>query len=377
MTIQRTFNLSMPVSEDTIILGSKLEWRYGVMKFDKSYTIEFHPSAGCVYSCPHCQGYSSTDSWGRDRPKLKTEVIDDFFKAYDDRRNKSIGLWRIIISGLCGEPLLNKQATKKILEEGKNRGLSMGLSTSGLLLDESLIDILMCCDTPQDWVNISLDSAVGDERGYSAAHGRVQSLSKVLRNLEELALAKVRRQAIPQINIDWIISDLNVKPESIEEDLVSTITYLNGIQGINLLRLQFPFYFDASTPRLSEEASTSLARALERLQSGRIGVKDIRPDFNVWLRNNWFKRIKGVRSCRAASEYGPVIGPDGIIYHCPYLAAPNFNQYNLHLKEIDVHNLWDEITGIPALDTRYLAKCQVVCGNKNNFLDNNIVESID
>ncbi len=383
MTIQNNFKLAAPISEDTIILGSRQEWKYDLRKFDKSYTIEFHPSAECIYACLHCQGYSSRNSWMEQSTYLKTKVVEDFFQGYDTRADKNIGMWRIIISGLCGEPLRNKEATLMLLEEGKKRGLSMGLSTSGILLDEHLNDILMNYNTPLDWVNVSLDSPAGREKHYeklySATHGipEGKALSKVMQNLENLARTKVSHQAVSQINIDWIISDLNVKPESIEEDIVSTITYLNGIQGVNLLRLQFPFYFNPFTPHLSDEASTNLAEVLKKIQSGKIEIKKFRPDFKVWLRNNWVKRIKGVKSCKAASEYGPVIGSDGQLYHCPYIAAENFSNYNQHLKEINVSNLWDKITRIPALDTTNLDKCQVVCTNKNNFLYNDIVEKVE
>lgn len=375
MTIQRVFKAK---GEDTTILGKPQTWAYSSRLFRKSYTIEFHPASSCTYTCLHCQGLPHRDSWGTPPPKMSPDLVHQFFKAYDERKDKSLGMWRIIISGMNSEPLLNRRVTRLILQEAKDRSIATGLSTSGVLLTLSDSFLLASQNTDNDWVNLSVDSPIGSNRRFVSLYQRAHycqeaDCSRAKRNLEGLAKLKIDLGSRLQINVNWIISDLGFDPEYIGEDVLETIRYLNRLPGISLLRFQFPFYLHPQVPKLSDENSRELAKTLRKLMTGKIHIDGLRKNFTVKLRNNWYRRRPFITQCTAARDYGVVFGPDGRAYFCPYTASPDFEKVGGHLPQVNADNLWDVIEEIKPLDVEGITRCQMVCNWKNCFLDLGIV----
>jgi len=366
--------------EDTSILGRSQAWAYSNQQFRRSLTIEFHPAARCNFSCQHCQGGPYLSSWGSPAPRMSPDLVRRFFVAYDSRKDTSIGMWRIIISGMTGEPTLNPKVTRLILIQAKERGISMGLSTAGLLLKPEDMEILTSDNVAGDWLNLSVDSPIGSEprldRVYQAVHGyrKPGGLTSFMRNLEAVAEMKYRKGSPMQINIDWLISDLAFDPGHIEEDVVATIDYLNRLPGVSLLRLQFPFFLHDQIPGLNDESSTRLAQILKQLQTGEVIIDGLREDLLVKLRNNWYNRLPSIRECTAARDYGVVFGPDGRTYFCPYTAAPAFEEMGALLPHVTADNLWDVIEEIKPLDVEGITRCQMTCILKNCFVDLGIVK---
>ena len=377
MTIQKVFRA---VGEDTTILGRPQAWAYSSGKFRKSYTIEFHPSSTCAYSCQHCQGLPFNESWGKKPPKMSIDLVDRFFNAYDLRPDKTLGMWRIIISGMTGEPLLNSDVVNLLTEQAKNRGIAVGLSSSGLLLNQKNMDLLTSNNNPGDWFNLSLDCPAGKNERFSSLYQGVHgikapnALLKVLNNLERLSKVKSEKGSGLQINIDWIVSDLCFDAEHIEEDVIESIKYLNSLEGVSLLRMQLPFFLHSQIPSLNEKNSSCLAQVLESIKSGDTIIEGLRSDFLVKLRNNWYTRKPLINECSAARDYGVVFGPDGRAYFCPYMANPDFENAGGLLPDINVENLWEMIEKIKPIDVEGLTRCQMVCIWKNCFIDLGIVK---
>lgn len=362
------------------ILGKAQKWAYAKNTSRRSYTIEFHPSSECVYSCFHCQGLPFREAWGVPPPKMSRDLVDRFFRAYDARKDKTAGIWRIIVSGMTGEPMQNREVVQALLTEAKERGVATGLSTSGLVMNEADRELITSANTSDDWLNLSADAPLGRDarfaKLYDAVHrprGR-NSLGKLMGNLERVAGLKEKKGSSLQINIDWIVSDLSIDVERVGDDLLETIDYLNGIKGVSLLRFQFPFHLNPGIPGLSDERSARLAAALKAMQQGRTAVTGLRDDFTVKLRTNWRRRVFAVRSCTAARDYGIVFGPDGRVYFCPYTASPYFKKHGALLSHITADNLWEVIEEIKPLDAEALTRCQMVCTFKDCFVDLGIVK---
>lgn len=376
MTIQKAFGAR---GEDASIVGKSQTWSYSDSKFRKSLTMEFHPSSRCNFSCRHCQGLPYRGAWKKQPPRMSTEFVDRFFVAYDGRKDTSVGMWRIIISGMTGDPTLNPSVTRLLLRGSKDRGVATGLSTNGIALKQPDLEILTSENTPNDWLNLSLDSPIGTgsrlENLYQRVHGspRSDGLPAFSRILEEAAEMKYRKGSELQINIDWIISDLSLDPGHIEEDVIGTIAYLNSIPGVSLLRMQLPFYLHDQVPGISDENNIALAIALKKIQDGEIAFKDLREDFFVKLRKNWYKRLSAIRKCTAGRDYGVVFGPDEKAYFCPYTATPAFEGCGTSLPQISAENIWDNIEKIKTLDVLNVVRCQVTCTLKNCFAELGIV----
>ncbi len=374
MTIQRSFKA---VGEDITILGKTQPWSYSDNKFRRSITLEFHPSSKCNFACPHCQGLPFRKSWGSEPPEMSAGLVDRVFSAYDDRADPTIGMWRVIISGMTGEPTLNPEVTRSLIHKAKERGIAAGLSTSGILLKSEDIDLLTSDNTPNDWLNLSIDSPLGADPRLGEVYRRVHgcretgNLGLLMGKLEEAAEMKSRKGSSMQINVDWIISDLSLDAGHIPHDLIWTIEYLNSLRGVSLLRLQFPFYLHPGVPKLDDGNSSDLAQALETLLAGDISFKEFRPDFVVKLRNNWYNRLPAISECTAARDYGVVIGPDERVYFCPYLASSAFEGSRTPLSDVTPDNLWETLENIGPLKT--LSRCNAVCILKDCFVDLGII----
>ena len=373
MTIQKSFKA---VGEDTTIVGKTQPWSYNDSKFRRSITLEFHPSSKCGFSCQHCQGLPYRKSWGDAPPKMPAALVDRVFSAYDSRPDKTVGMWRVIISGMTGEPTLNPVVTQSLIQKAKERGIAAGLSTNGILLGAQDIDLLTSHNTPDDWLNLSADSPLGTDPRLDDIFCRVHgckngTLGRFMENLEGAAETKSIKGSSMQINVDWIISDLSFDAGHIRDDVVTTIEYLNSLRGVSLLRLQFPFYLHPRVPGLSVENSSELANVLKDIIDGNIIFPGLRPDFVVKLRNNWYKRLPKISECSAASDYGVVIGPDSRVYPCPYLAVPAFEDTIAPLACVTPENLWGMLDKLGLI--KALSRCNAVCILKDCFVDLGII----
>ncbi len=307
---------------------------------------------------------------------MPVALVDRVFSAYDSRPDKSVGMWRVIISGMTGEPTLNPTVTRSVIRKAKERGIAAGLSTNGILLGAEDVDLMTSDNTPDDWLNLSADSPLGADPRlddiFCRAHGcNGGALGRFMENLEGAAEIKSRKGSSMQINVDWIMSDLSFDSGHIRDDVVGTIEYLNSLRGVSLLRLQFPFYLHPQVPRLNDANSSELAEALKDMIEGKIIFPGLRPDFVVKLRNNWYKRLPGISECSAASDYGVVIGPDSRVYHCPYLAAPAFEEANAPLAGVTPENLWGMLDKLGPI--KALSRCNAVCILKDCFVGTGII----
>jgi MoaA/NifB/PqqE/SkfB family radical SAM enzyme len=151
--------------------------------------IEFDLTNRCNLRCNFC-----TFEYIKDRSDIDTDAA---LRAIDDFAE--MGVKAINFTG-GGEPTLHKDFLK-IVQHAKARGLSIGLFTNGLALNEELcIALPKCCD----WIRVSIDCASEDMFKKTKT---VYGLSRVRYNTSLL----VKHKGSCAIGTGFVITRTNYK----------------------------------------------------------------------------------------------------------------------------------------------------------------------
>jgi MoaA/NifB/PqqE/SkfB family radical SAM enzyme len=186
--------------------GTKLLWHMDrvMQHFDRNERvapihIDWGLSKFCNVNCVFCFGIFQN---------LKKEYIqrDALLNSIKDAAD--IGVKSIAFIG-DGEPTLNPNLYDA-LKLGKELGLSMALSTSGVALDtdEKIETVLDCCE----WMRFSISA--GDQEGYKKIH-RVDKFDKVVTNIKRIVELKNKKGSKCDIGLQAVFV-----PELMNDDMV-------------------------------------------------------------------------------------------------------------------------------------------------------------
>lgn len=131
--------------------------------------------------------------------------IEDYIRVIKESRE--LGVKEVIIGGL-GEPLTKRDMFLRIAREVKNQGMYGRLITSGYLLNETIINILI--DIGWDEILVSMDSVVDIIR--DEMRGQKGSFRKTVENIKALNwLKKTRKVTHPILTINIAITKKNYR----------------------------------------------------------------------------------------------------------------------------------------------------------------------
>lgn len=96
----------------------------------KEIKIELKVTDTCNQRCPHCMNGDGPEKKG----KLETELFLERLREFENEANKDFLIKAIRMTG--GEPLLNMDAIKEISESASSYGISTGINTNGVRLQD-------------------------------------------------------------------------------------------------------------------------------------------------------------------------------------------------------------------------------------------------
>ncbi|NPA69660.1 MAG: radical SAM protein [Crenarchaeota archaeon] len=254
----------------------------------------------CVLKCPHCYRNSS---------HLSTDELshDDCIKIID--KIASVGTRLLVFSG--GEPLLRKDIYD-LVSYASSRGLSCAIATSGLLVDEDVVNKLV--ESGLKFVAISLDST----------RPEVHDSFRGVRGLWERAI-----KAIKLFVDHGVTVQVNFTLCKFNRDDVLNMVDLCDKLDVDHLHI-FHIVPTGRASRSYEDLKLDMRDVLEiclravEYGYGRLNVKPTCvPQFWPFLKINrpdiYEKIVKGrAIGCIAARSY-IYVSPRGEVYPCPYL----------------------------------------------------------
>ncbi|OCJ66257.1 hypothetical protein A6U97_26360 [Agrobacterium tumefaciens] len=136
--------------------------------------VEFDPTTACNFSCPECISRDLLN-----RTSISTEDIRMLINKIADLGTKGI----IFVGG--GEPLAHK-AMPMPLEWAYERGLSVGLTTNGSLIDRYIDEIA----TMVSWTRVSMDAGCEETHQKYRPNKLRSAFSTITKSMEKLARIK-------------------------------------------------------------------------------------------------------------------------------------------------------------------------------------------
>ena len=302
-----------------LLEGQNLEHRDTVIK-----ALCLHIAHDCNIRCKYC--FASQGDFQGTRTLMSEEVgikaIDFLLQNSGKRKNLEIDFFG-------GEPLMNFEVVKKIVEYGRakekeyNKKFRFTLTTNGLLLNEENIQYI---DKHMDNVVLSIDGRkkVNDNMRYTKnGDGTYDLIVPKIRKLVETRKGKSYfvRGTFTRDNLDFSqdvlhLADLGFKNTSVEP----VVTDPNNTYSIR--EEDLPVIFD-QYDHLAEEY-------VNRYHKDRFNFFHFQVDLNQGP--CFTKRISG---CGAGSEY-LAITPEGDIYPChQFVGEKEFLMGNLMVTSFD------------------------------------------
>lgn len=311
--------------------------------------FEIDPSNKCNQDCPWC---------AFNKLRSKSNDMMDYGTVYALLHQlKRMGVKAINWTG-GGEPLMHPKFAEMVLE-AKSLGLDQGIFTNGLLLKQSLSQILADNMT---WIRISLDGY--DEESYAISHGTSNMcFSRVVANTARLLIIPKRCS----VGIGFVMNEKNwmgtAKAVKLARDL-----------GADYIQLK-PVAYRPDKKQVSARDVEYWYNYAKRLES-RYKTKY----FNVMVTHYRFKdmidepnRGRYYKKCLSHHIQGAA-GADSKVYLCDHhKGEPAYELGDLKLNTLEW--IWKSQRRkdvIEMLDKTDLSQCQDCCRNHeaNKFLWN-------
>jgi len=283
-------------------------------------SLYLHVTSRCNLSCIYCYNRKARKSWSDDMSlSLAQRVLV---------QAKELGVSTLILTG--GEPLLNPHLCK-IAGFGKSLNLRIVLLTNGTLIDKARAkELADLCDQ----IVVSLDSsipAIHESLRGQGTHGRAE---RAIQHLKEVGAKEVVASAvITRCNQLELFKDLEQYAKQIGADRAVRQIYM--LQGDERDQVLVPNF---------QMLQTQMEEDLENMVAS--GIK-LPPTDGVW-RN------------RCGAAFGEIaVGPDGAVYPCQGLVAPEFNAGNV--AESDLREIWEgseTLASVRAITVEDLPRCR-------------------
>jgi len=278
-----------------------------------------HISHDCNMRCKYC--FAGTGSYDRERLLMSYETGK---RALDFLLEKSGYIKNLEVDFFGGEPLLNFDTVKKLVEYGRMREKELGknirftITTNGTLLDDDAIDFI---NKNMSNAVLSIDGRkeINDEmRTYEDGSGTYDDI------IEKYKKLTAERDA------DWYVRGTFTRRNL---DFAADVIHLADA-GFDQISVE-PVVLDINDPlAIREEDLPEIFEEYDKLTCEMIKRKKEGRDFNFFhfmidleAGPCVYKRVKG---CGSGSEY-IAITPDGDIYPCHQFAGyPEYRMGNIN-----------------------------------------------
>ena len=311
-----------------------------------------HISHDCNMRCSYC--FAGTGSYEHRRSLMSFETGK---RAIDFLLEQSGPIKNLELDFFGGEPLLNFDVVKKLVEYGreaekvKKKNIRFTITTNGTLLDDDAIA----------FINENMSNAVLSVDGRKCVNDSVRFYEDGSGTYDDI-LPKYKK-LIESRTSDWYVRGTYTQKN---KDFAADVLHLAdaGFENISVE----PVVLDADDPlALSEYDIPALCAEYDRLAAEMIRRNENGEGFAFFhfmidldAGPCVYKRVKG---CGSGSEYIAVT-PDGDLYPCHQFAGyPEYKMGNLYEKTFD-KNIQSKFAGCNIMSMEHCKNCwaKYYCG---------------
>ncbi len=289
-------------------LGTLNDWENGATI--KPVTLEIHPSNKCNNDCYYCSSNGTKDGHMMSLMEIR-KAVNNIHK---------LGARGLIFSG-GGEPLCNP-FTIRSLKHAKQLGLSVGIITNGLMINEDNAgELLKHCE----WIRISLDSL--NTGIYQLIRG-VNGLSQAEKALALLLRKRAELGYMCTIGVQTVINRYNYKDiynfaEKIEREF----------RKIDYIQIR-PLEITLGSSPYSKKELTLIKQELDKIYKDKTIRKTI---LSTKLKLIFGAREHGFSACHCYGMIGTIHAYGDIYICCHTVKQPIFKYGNIiHDKTSDI-----------------------------------------
>lgn len=224
--------------------------------------IEISPSGSCNHRCTFC---------AVDYLEYKPILLNTNLILKSIKHMKQQGLKSVICSGE-GEPLLNKE-TPSMVNQMKNMGLDIAMSTNGVLLSK---EVSKECLSSFTWIRFSV-AAIHEELYQKIHRGKTGDLKKVLENISYAVDFKQKNRLTTTLGIQCLL---------IPENQYQILEMAKELKQIGV------DYFTIKPYSQHKQSKNQLTFDYNNLLEMEQELKEIESDtFKLYFRTNAMKKI--------------------------------------------------------------------------------------
>lgn len=323
----------------------------------KYNTLKIFITNNCNLKCLHCYRYNETN-------QFEELTISDWTRIIKEHKN--LGGDSILISG--GEPFLELEKLKSILEFAKSEDLRTAVITNTTLLNKKIIS-----DTINflDEIQISLDGPEPISANYVRGN----------RNYENV-MASLRKLAKTNVRIFLAMTPIPQTLNAFKKELPSFIDSLNNEFGDD--RIIVKLTREILDGREIEKMN-SLDKAVFESEIRNLENRIYGEEYNDILNSTFYEPYLKQKSCGIGLSLG--VQPNGNIYACDLdttivsnVKKESLSEIRIKLAKIESSNCVDKLEPCKNCTLRYLCggPCRIEineyfkCSDdyKNNILEN-------
>ena len=279
------------------------------------FEVEIQMSSKCNLHCRWCIGdeIQERNFVLRLPDNINIDNIDNIIDSICEFRVDGLGIELVKFSGFIGEPLLNKKATLRAIQNLVFRNMRIGLFTNGILMDDTTWDTLIHIN----YVHISLDAGRSSYFWLKERPGGVytqETFERVIENIAGLNQLRHERNTNLKINVGYIVVPGN-------HDQIYETTRLIKEIGADSIRFKCD---------IGERHNLKDSGLIDYVRSEFIRVKDDfeSPEFKIYvihsaedMEKKSYKKWKCNDGC-LYHNFLATIGSDANIYLCDHNTSP-------------------------------------------------------
>ena len=278
--------------------------------------IEVSPSGICNHRCTFC---------ALDFMEYQKRFLDlSVFKKCVSEISQ-LGIKSIMFAGE-GEPLLHKKISELILSTKKS-GIDVALTTNGVLLNESLSEIII----PHiEWIKVSINA--GTKKTYAIIHKTKESdFDKVLNNIKNAVKIKQKKNYSCVIGMQMVLL-----PEN-QEEAILLAQQAKDLNVDYLVIKPYSHHLSSKTNKYENLSYKSLYHLSEEL--GAMNTNDFKVVFRLNTMKKWDDKERTYKQCLAL-PFWAYIDAGGNVWGCSaYLQNEKFRYGNIN--DDSFKTIWD------------------------------------
>lgn len=268
----------------------------------------------CWLQCKYCYTHTTFDL---DSVLSKRRVLDLIKEITSGNPRTGNKPKQFIFSGFKTDPL-NSEYFVDVLSASKNQGITLGVHSKCLVLDDAMINALVRNAREKDYISCSIDA--GNAKTYANLHGQSptsKSYYNVLDNISRLVTARDAQKSPLKIRATYLLTDENVDSQIL--DFVQNMLDI----GVDSIRFSQPMKPTMGAqeraydfPELSEKSLDLFKKLYKEVQSEVVFYQE-------------FDELDTFKESCYSRWLFPVIGFDGYFYPCCLTSSQEFPEHRI------------------------------------------------